>query len=157
MRYRWGKGKKDQNKLPNGEKIVFIKVGGRTSAVVPSVQKKTGRVAGDVKAEESASDEDAADTSDTSKPVKKGRVTKKRKFAVESQDASDDAGEDANGLIDEPAVETTKSTKKGRTIKKRKADEEEKVKTEAKPDGPEETKKSPDNRRRSGRTSRKAQ
>lgn len=45
--YRWGKssyrGKKDgkeSNVLPNGEKIVHITVGGRTSAVVESRQKK---------------------------------------------------------------------------------------------------------------------
>lgn len=50
FKHRWGKGKKDApNKLPNGEKIVFLTVGGRTSAVVPSVQKKTGPVAGDAK------------------------------------------------------------------------------------------------------------
>ena len=46
FKHRWGKGKKDAPKtLPNGEKIVFLTVGGRTSAVVPSVQKKTGPVA----------------------------------------------------------------------------------------------------------------
>jgi formamidopyrimidine-DNA glycosylase len=45
--YRWGKsrtkGKKGQgenNVLPNGEKITHITVGGRTSAVVESRQKK---------------------------------------------------------------------------------------------------------------------
>lgn len=51
MRHRWGKGKEKTHKLPNGAKIIFLTVGGRTSAVVPSVQKKTGPVAGDVKAE----------------------------------------------------------------------------------------------------------
>ena len=45
--YRWGKssyrgkkGGKESNVLPNGEKIVHITVGGRTSAVVESRQKK---------------------------------------------------------------------------------------------------------------------
>ena len=52
MKYRWGKGKKgNANSLPNGAKIEFMTVGGRTSAIVPSVQKKTGPVAGDVKKE----------------------------------------------------------------------------------------------------------
>jgi formamidopyrimidine-DNA glycosylase len=51
FKHRWGKGKKDP-KLPNGAKITFLTVGGRTSAVVPSVQKKTGAVAGDVKTED---------------------------------------------------------------------------------------------------------
>ena len=47
--HRWGKGKKDApKKLPNGDRIVFLTVGGRTSAVVPSRQKKTGAVAADV-------------------------------------------------------------------------------------------------------------
>lgn len=50
FKYRWGKGKKDKvMSLPNGQKIAFLKVGGRTSCVVPSVQKKTGVVAGDIK------------------------------------------------------------------------------------------------------------
>ena len=53
FKHRWGKGKKDSaNRLPNGAKIVFVTVGGRTSAVVPSVQKETGKVAGDVKEED---------------------------------------------------------------------------------------------------------
>lgn len=47
MKHRWGKGKKDANTLPNGEKITFLKVGGRTSAIVASRQKKTAAVAGD--------------------------------------------------------------------------------------------------------------
>jgi formamidopyrimidine-DNA glycosylase len=43
FKHRWGKGKKDApGTLPSGEKIVFLTVGGRTSAVIPSVQKKTG-------------------------------------------------------------------------------------------------------------------
>jgi formamidopyrimidine-DNA glycosylase len=49
FKHRWGKGKKDaKTTLPNGEKIVFLTVGGRTSCVVPSVQKKTGPVFGDI-------------------------------------------------------------------------------------------------------------
>ncbi|KAI0459118.1 formamidopyrimidine-DNA glycosylase [Xylaria acuta] len=51
--HRWGKGKKDAAKtLPNGERIMFLQVGGRTSCVVPSRQKKTGRVVAGVKEEE---------------------------------------------------------------------------------------------------------
>ena len=52
MRHRWNKGKKKNNRLPNGEKIMHITVGGRTSAVVPSVQKKTGAVAADIQADD---------------------------------------------------------------------------------------------------------
>ncbi|KAL5000541.1 DNA glycosylase/AP lyase [Aspergillus recurvatus] len=58
FKHRWSKGKKNKSStLPNGEKITFLTVGGRTSAVVPSVQKKTGPVAGDVKEENGSSDE----------------------------------------------------------------------------------------------------
>ncbi|KAJ5777966.1 hypothetical protein N7520_001212 [Penicillium odoratum] len=43
FKHRWGKGKKNQpSALPNGDKIIFVTVGGRTSAVVPAVQKKSG-------------------------------------------------------------------------------------------------------------------
>ncbi|KAI5849671.1 Formamidopyrimidine-DNA glycosylase N-terminal domain-containing protein [Durotheca rogersii] len=43
--HRWSKGKKDSpGALPNGDKITFLTVGGRTSCVVPSVQKKRCRV-----------------------------------------------------------------------------------------------------------------
>ncbi|KAK3672672.1 hypothetical protein LTR78_007484 [Recurvomyces mirabilis] len=94
MKYRWDKGKKDSNVLPNGEKIVHLKVGGRTSAIVPSVQKKTGAVAGDVdedgetkvakgrkRKSKAADEEDEEDEEDPEeKPVvKKGRAAKRAK------------------------------------------------------------------------------
>ncbi|KAK3186279.1 hypothetical protein K4F52_005043 [Lecanicillium sp. MT-2017a] len=50
--HRWGKGSKDASaKLPNGEKLAFITVGGRTSCYAPGVQKKTGRVPDSAKTE----------------------------------------------------------------------------------------------------------
>ncbi|CAI6098078.1 unnamed protein product [Clonostachys chloroleuca] len=67
--YRWGKGAKDTaTKLPNGEKLAFITVGGRTSCYAPGVQKKTGCVAPGMKEEtvESAKKD----------PPKKGSVKK---------------------------------------------------------------------------------
>ena len=51
VKHRWSKSKKGSSKLPNGDKIVFLTVGGRTSAVVPNVQKKTGPVSADVSAD----------------------------------------------------------------------------------------------------------
>jgi formamidopyrimidine-DNA glycosylase len=39
MKYRWGKGKKRKQMLPNGLALQFETVGGRTSAFVPSRQK----------------------------------------------------------------------------------------------------------------------
>lgn len=38
MLHRWGFGNKSSNLLPTGEKVEFVKVGGRTSAFVRSVQ-----------------------------------------------------------------------------------------------------------------------
>jgi formamidopyrimidine-DNA glycosylase len=78
MKHRWGKGKKEAQKLPTGEKITFLKVGGRTSAIVPSVQKKTAAVAGDVS--ESAGEEDAEEEA---KPKKGG---KRKAEPVEGED-----------------------------------------------------------------------
>lgn len=53
FKHRWGKGKKEDPKcLPNGGKIKFVTVGGRTSAIVPSVQKKMGEVAKDIVGED---------------------------------------------------------------------------------------------------------
>ncbi|KAI8965080.1 Formamidopyrimidine-DNA glycosylase N-terminal domain-containing protein [Daldinia sp. FL1419] len=55
FKHRWGKGKKDSpTTLPSGEKIIHITVGGRTSCVVPSVQKKRGQTTIDDVKEESA-------------------------------------------------------------------------------------------------------
>lgn len=62
FKHRWEKGKKNHPAvLPNGEKITFLTVGGRTSAVVPSVQKKTGPVA------KEADNEDANDAKGNNK------------------------------------------------------------------------------------------
>jgi formamidopyrimidine-DNA glycosylase len=73
--HRWGKGKKDApTTLPNGEKITFLKVGGRTSCVVPGVQKKTGAVAGDLK------------TGDMTEEKTNGKTSKKRKTPDENED-----------------------------------------------------------------------
>ena len=93
MKYRWDKGKKDSNVLPNGEKIVHLKVGGRTSAIVPSVQKKTAAVAGDI---------DSADVSEAEKPAKG------RKRKVKSEEEDDDEEEPEK----KPA--TKKTAAKGR-------------------------------------------
>ncbi|TEA18921.1 Formamidopyrimidine-DNA glycosylase [Colletotrichum sidae] len=50
--YRWGKGSKGEvSALPNGEKLAFITVGGRTSCYAPERQKKTGRVVATAKEE----------------------------------------------------------------------------------------------------------
>jgi outer membrane biosynthesis protein TonB len=87
MKHRWSKGKKDQAKLPTGEKITFLTVGGRTSAVVPSVQKKTAAVAGDVS-------EGTEEGTEESPKLKKGAKSKARK-AKDEAEAVEEAEEKA--------------------------------------------------------------
>ncbi|KAJ1338327.1 formamidopyrimidine-DNA glycosylase [Microdochium nivale] len=82
--HRWGKGKKDAAKtLPNGDRLTFITVGGRTSCVVPEVQKKKGRTtidsadatpAEETDEKESRFFEDKKETDE--KPAKKARTVK---------------------------------------------------------------------------------
>jgi formamidopyrimidine-DNA glycosylase len=142
FKYRWGKGKKDApTTLPNGEKLAFLTVGGRTSCIVPSLQKKTGKVAGDVKKEDlqeiKAEDE---------KPKKgKGAVT----ATVEKSNGKSTAGR-KRAAIKEETVEGEVDKKVNGTTAKRskkapKEVEEKGSKVEAEP--------SP-GRRRSARVSR---
>ena len=95
FKHRWGKGKKDSvATLPNGAKITFLTVGGRTSCVIPSVQKKTGAVAGDVKEVENGDEKPAG------KKAAKSNGTKKRKDApkVEESDAEEQVEETTKKL-----------------------------------------------------------
>ncbi|KAF9695769.1 hypothetical protein EKO04_006155 [Ascochyta lentis] len=85
MKYRWDKGKKTGGQLPNGAKITFLTVGGRTSAVVPSVQKKTAAVAGDVS--EGAEDESEEGDAEV-KPKKSATKKKKVEDNENTQEAS---------------------------------------------------------------------
>lgn len=96
FKHRWGKGKKDApTSLPNGEKIIFLTVGGRTSCVVPSIQKKTGPTADEKVSKKKpsrarktaaktheASDVEESEQSDEPKPVRKA-ASRKRKAAAE--------------------------------------------------------------------------
>ncbi|KAG6121398.1 hypothetical protein E4U13_004759 [Claviceps humidiphila] len=81
--YRWGKGDKGAaTKLPNGEKISFITVGGRTSCFAPGVQKKTGqmvpaKVEYEGSEKEEGEEEEAA--ADGTVGVKKKSTTGKRR------------------------------------------------------------------------------
>ncbi|KAI4238829.1 MAG: hypothetical protein LQ349_000833 [Xanthoria aureola] len=86
FKHRWGKGKKDApQRLPNGEKIKFLTVGGRTSAIVPSVQKKTGEVAADVK-EGDSEDEDGVGEDDAEKQKPTSTKRKARDDGEEEDD-----------------------------------------------------------------------
>lgn len=107
MKHRWKKGSKESSTLPTGEKIIHLTVGGRTSAVVPSLQKKTGAVAGDVSANQKNGSDEDQDDGEEKKP-KKAR-----------------GGSKANGAVKEEQ-EPVKPTKRGRrSTKMGKAEEEE--------------------------------
>jgi outer membrane biosynthesis protein TonB len=117
MKHRWSKGKKDGSKLPNGEKITFLKVGGRTSAIVPSLQKKTAAVAGDVS--EGADDEEPEEVE--VKP-KKGA---KRKAPVKEVEEPDD--EDTKPAKPAKPSKPQRARKKVETVKEESEEEEEEV------------------------------
>ncbi|KAI9781546.1 MAG: hypothetical protein M1816_002261 [Peltula sp. TS41687] len=117
MKYRWGKGKK-KNQLPTGEKITYVKVGGRTSAVVPSLQKKTGPVAGDVEGygdtnETKNEDSDNANGSEGDE----SKVKQKRKrqdgsegTETDEQNASSKKGRNKRIKAEERVVKNKKTT-----------------------------------------------
>ncbi|EDN03628.1 formamidopyrimidine-DNA glycosylase lyase mutM [Histoplasma capsulatum] len=130
FKHRWGKGKQNRSqKLPNGDKIVFITVGGRTSAVVPSVQKKTGPVAADA--------EDEVTEIDESPPPKKkkGATAKENKGAENPKEESStkkaatkkskveptvEGDEEAHGQKQKAVAQTESSSRRGKSSRSRK-------------------------------------
>jgi len=80
--YRWGKGAKDSlARLPNGEKLAFVTVGGRTSCYAPGVQKKSGRIAPGVKEEPVVVKEEKPAKSGKAKSNQAAKPAPKRKRA----------------------------------------------------------------------------
>jgi formamidopyrimidine-DNA glycosylase len=133
MKHRWGKGKKDGGKLPNGAKITFLKVGGRTSAVVPSVQKKTGAVAGDIVEGANGAEESKGAT----KPEKAGkRKTKASKMEEDEEEDANTEEEEESSVSKRQKTAANGTAKKGKKLKD------------------EQTKSEESGRRRSGRLSR---
>lgn len=99
--HRWNKGKKGaSNELPNGDAITFITVGGRTSAVVPAVQKKTGPVAGGVT-------DDADESEDKAATKPKGGSVKKQAGNAKSSAKGKNASEKAIKQEESPEGKTT--------------------------------------------------
>jgi outer membrane biosynthesis protein TonB len=113
MKHRWSKGKKEGSKLPTGEKITFLKVGGRTSAIVPSVQKKTAAVAGDVS--EGADEEEEEDAEKEVKPKEGG----KRKASTVDEE------EDMEKTEQKPPAKSKPARKKAEKAVKDETEEEE--------------------------------
>ncbi|EUC45559.1 hypothetical protein COCMIDRAFT_5273 [Bipolaris oryzae ATCC 44560] len=133
MKHRWGKGKKEASKLPTGEKITFLKVGGRTSAIVPSVQKKTAAVAGDVSDNAEAEDSEA-DTKPKKSNKRKVEAVKKEDEEIEEKISAKPKGgrKNANEVKEETkdASEEKAPAKPKRTSKKVKEQVKEETKAE---------------------------
>lgn len=113
FKHRWGKGKKDARmNLPSGEALAFLTVGGRTSCIVPSLQKKTGAVAGDVKKE---------DLTNGEKETKKAKG-KKDPINEEEHAELEETGAKPNGKKRkaETEKEVSEKSKKGNGVKKAK-------------------------------------
>lgn len=77
--HRWGKGK-GAGTLPNGEKLAWITVGGRTSCYAPAVQKKTGHVAPGIK-------EEVLDDGEVDEKPKKNKGRKRKTEDAEQEEA----------------------------------------------------------------------
>ena len=131
MKHRWDKGKKNSNVLPNGEKIIHLKVGGRTSAVVPSVQKKTGPVAGDVSAQDVADEEEEEEEDEKPKPKAKAKAKTAAKKGKKEAKTNGVKDEDASEAEVKPTASKKRknaaadSVKEEKTPKKAKAVKEE--------------------------------
>ncbi|KAH9907407.1 formamidopyrimidine-DNA glycosylase [Xylariomycetidae sp. FL2044] len=136
--HRWGKGKKDAaTTLPTGEKITFLTVGGRTSCVVPSVQRKRGRTAIDAKDDPIPSGGDPGEGTKTSpffagekekkdgrRPAKRTRKNKRPSEEEEEEVEKEDEDEEEAKSIPGKGKPTTKARNNGRTKKKIKQEEE---------------------------------
>lgn len=126
--HRWGKGKKTSSALPNGEKLAFITVGGRTSCYAPSLQKKTGNVAPGIKEEplengvseekpkkSKAKKPKAEESDEVQEPVKK---TKARKSQAGAADDDEDQRPRKKSKVKNDDVKKESSTSKSKTSKK---------------------------------------
>ncbi|KAG5944371.1 hypothetical protein E4U60_006024 [Claviceps pazoutovae] len=125
--YRWGKGDKGAaNKLPNGEKISFITVGGRTSCFAPGVQKKTGQVV-PVKAEHEGSEKEGGEEEE------EGEAAADETVGVEKKSTAAKRRRTQSKKVDGPDLNES-LVKKTRTSKVQSKTTEPKLKPEAKAD-----------------------
>lgn len=126
FQHRWGKGSKGSvAQLPNGEKLAFLTVGGRTSCFAPGLQKKSGNVAPGIKEEPLVVKEDKPKKAAATKkePAKKATAAAKKKEtgqkrkrgAVKEEVDEDNASED-----EKPSLKSI--TKKGAASKKTKTE-----------------------------------
>ncbi|KAI1649379.1 Formamidopyrimidine-DNA glycosylase N-terminal domain-containing protein [Daldinia loculata] len=143
FKHRWGKGKKDSaTTLPNGDKIIHITVGGRTTCVVPSVQKKRGRTTINNVKEESVEVE-VDDGTESRFFKEKGKGKGKGKKQVKSKVE-----------VEAEAEEEERPSKKARTTKAKSAAQvkkEEEENEDEKEEGYEEEKPAPKASRKSNK------
>ncbi|KAI1354656.1 formamidopyrimidine-DNA glycosylase [Xylaria sp. FL0043] len=118
--HRWSKGKKDAAKtLPNGDKITFITVGGRTSCVVPSKQKKTGRVAAGIKEEEpEPKPEGGKRKKDSNKKSSNGKNSRFFDEGSKDEDGEQEEEEEEEAEPDARPMKKARSTATQRAVKK---------------------------------------
>ena len=92
FKHRWGKGKKDAaTTLPNGAKITFLTVGGRTSCIAPSIQIKTGPVAADVSVK---AEDDSSELEEAKPALKKRKVASNKDVKVKVDEDEDEESEE---------------------------------------------------------------
>jgi len=125
MKYRWDKGKKDGNVLPNGEKITHLTVGGRTSAVVLSRQKKTGAVTGKAEKAEKEAVEEEDDVDGEAEAPAKSRGKKRKSAAVKDEQEEEEDVKPNKGKASTPKKSATATPKKQK--KEKPAHSEEKL------------------------------
>jgi formamidopyrimidine-DNA glycosylase len=152
--HRWGKGK-GASHMPNGDKLAFITVGGRTSCYAPEVQKKTGHIPPGVKEEPIISgDEEPAKKKGKSKAKPKAEAVEKQSLPAKERKRAARAKSKEDEEVDEDDEPQTKrrkgekdapKTAQSTTGKTAKVPKEEEEAAERKPDI--------GNRRRSGRLS----
>lgn len=105
FKHRWGKGTKGGSaSLPNGEKLAFITVGGRTSCYAPNLQKKTGQVPPGIKEEPLEAAENG------------GKPTKSKKAKKEAEEDVKPA-KSRKTKKTEPETDDEQPTKKRKTQK----------------------------------------
>ncbi|KEF56485.1 formamidopyrimidine-DNA glycosylase [Exophiala aquamarina CBS 119918] len=132
FKHRWGKGKKGtSNTMPSGEKILFLTVGGRTSAVVPSVQRKTGPVAKEMSEAEGAIDDEKPKKSKGKKrkaemeeneqaEVRPKQTTARTKKAAVKEEEDDDQVKEAKPQVNSASNQVNGGrnvSKKGKSVK----------------------------------------
>ncbi|WPJ67159.1 hypothetical protein SMAC4_07911 [Sordaria macrospora] len=160
--YRWGKGSKNAHShTPNGDKLAFLTVGGRTSCYAPARQKKTGQVVSGVKEEplESAEEKDSPKKASRAK-VAKSKVKSEEPEADGSKVKTEKAASRKRKIKTEEDEEVTFTPKKAKAHPSKKPTKSQYFEDSKKPKGSakaiEEAKVDTSGRRRSGRLQSKA-